>query len=89
VRGQFKQYKEKFDQLDVDVFHVKLTQKNLIKPETVSASAMDFYREIRKNNIRDEELFYYRIHKDRQTSVWIVPLMGNIIVWTKYERVEL
>ncbi|NRD75448.1 winged helix-turn-helix domain-containing protein [Shewanella sp. VB17] len=89
IRGQFEQYKGMFDKLEVDVFHVKLTQKNLIKPETVSASAMDLYREIRKDNIRDEALFYYRIHQDQQTSVWVVPLFGNIIVWTKYERVEL
>ncbi len=89
VRGEFEQYQEKIDNLNVDVFYVKVTQKDLIKPDVVSASAMHFYREIRKHNIRDEELFYYRIHSDNQTSVWVVPLMGNIIVWTKYEKVEL
>lgn len=89
VRGDFEQYQETIDDLDVDVFHIKVTQKDLIKPDTVSASAMHFYREIRKHNIRDEELFYYRIHQDKQTAVWIIPLMGNIIVWTKYEKVEL
>ncbi|MEC4728029.1 winged helix-turn-helix domain-containing protein [Shewanella sp. D64] len=89
IRGEFKQYRETIDNLEVDVFQVKVLQKDLIKPEVVSASAMHFYREIRKHNIRDEELFYYRIHQDKQTAVWIVPLMGNIVVWTKYEKVEL
>ncbi|AQS38344.1 transcriptional regulatory protein [Shewanella psychrophila] len=89
IRGQFKQYKQTINNMAVDVFKVDVSQKDLIKPDAVSSSAMHFYREIRKHNIRDEELYYYRIYKDETTAVWIVPLMGNIVAWTKYEKVEL
>ncbi len=89
VRGQFVQYKQTIGELEVDVFHVKVAQKDLIKPDVVSDSAMHFYREIRKHNIRDEELFYYRIYRDDKTAVWIVPLLGNLVTWTKYDRVVL
>lgn len=89
VRGQFVQYKQSIGELEVDVFHVKVTQKDLIKPEVVSDSAMHFYREIRKHNIRDEEMFYYRIYRDDKTAVWVVPLLGNLVAWTKYDKVAL
>lgn len=89
IRGQFKQYKQTINNMKVDVFKVEVSQKDLIKPDEVSPSAMHFYREIRKHNIRDEQLYYYRIYKDETTAVWIVPLMGNIVVWTEYEKVEL
>ena len=89
VRGQFKLYQQTINDMSVDVFKVIVSQKDLIKPDIVSSSAMHFYREIRKHNIRDEELYYYRIYKDDKTAVWIVPLMGNIVAWTKYEKVEL
>lgn len=89
VRGVFEQYRQRIGSLDVDVFHVKVQQKDLIKPDVVSDSAMHFYREIRKHNIRDEELFYYRIYADKGTAVWVVPLLGNLIIWTKYEEVAL
>ncbi|GIU43542.1 winged helix-turn-helix domain-containing protein [Shewanella algidipiscicola] len=89
VRGVFEQYRQHIGELEVDVFHVKVLQKDLIKPEVVSPSAMHFYREIRKHNIRDEELFYYRIYNDQGSAVWVVPLLGNLVTWTKYEKVSL
>ncbi|WP_281212722.1 winged helix-turn-helix domain-containing protein [Shewanella insulae] len=89
IRGEFEQYRQKLGQLDVDVFHVKVRQKDFIMPDVVSASAMHFYREIRKHNIRDEELFYMRVHADNGTAVWVVPLLGNLVTWTKYEKVAL
>ncbi|ABO22230.1 helix-turn-helix domain-containing protein [Shewanella loihica] len=89
IRGEFEQYRQKLGQLDVDVFHVKVRQKDLIMPDVVSASAMHFYREIRKHNIRDEELFYMRVHADNGTAVWVVPLLGSLVAWTKYEKVAL
>ncbi len=89
IRGDFEQYRQKIGQFDVDVFHVKVQQKDLVMPEVVSDSAMHFYRELRKHNIRDEELYYYRVYADKDSAVWIVPLMGNLITWSKYEKVEL
>ncbi len=89
IRGVFEQYRQKIGQLDVDVFHVKVKQKDLVMPEVVSDSAMHFYRELRKHSIRDEELYYYRVYADEGSAVWIVPLLGNLIAWSKYEKVEL
>lgn len=89
IRGEFEQYRQKLGELEVDVFHVKVRQKDLIMPDVVSASAMHFYREIRKHNIRDEELFYLRVHAENGTAVWVVPLLGNLVAWTKYEKVAL
>jgi len=89
VRGNFKQYRMNIDDVEMDVFQVKVTQKQLLTPQTVSPSAMYFYRQIRKHDILDEDLYFYRVYSDAGSAVWIVPVLGNIIAWTKYERVEL
>ncbi|ABV85841.1 winged helix-turn-helix domain-containing protein [Shewanella pealeana] len=89
IKGDFTQYREKINDLDVDVFHVKVTQKDLINPEHVSPSAMHFYREIRKHEIIDSDLYFYRIYKDSETAVWIVPILGNLVAWYEYDKVKL
>ncbi|MCK8046080.1 winged helix-turn-helix domain-containing protein [Shewanella sp. 1CM18E] len=89
IKGDFTQYQEKIDDLDVDVFHVKVLQKELMKPEQVSSSAMHFYREIRKHEIIDSDLYFYRIYKDADTAVWIVPILGNLVAWYEYDKVKL
>ncbi|GGN08842.1 hypothetical protein GCM10007984_02780 [Shewanella putrefaciens] len=71
------------------MFHVKVLQKELTKPDEVSPSAMHFYREIRKHDIRDEDLFYYRVYQNEHTAVWIVPQMGQVLAWTQYTQVKL
>ncbi|MGL6122845.1 MAG: winged helix-turn-helix domain-containing protein, partial [Shewanella sp.] len=87
--GEFEQYQTTINDLKVDVFHVTVQQKELTKPDEVSPSAMRFYREIRKHDIRDEDLFYYRIYQNDHTAVWIVPQMGSIVAWTHYTQVKL
>ncbi|MBL4914889.1 winged helix-turn-helix domain-containing protein [Shewanella schlegeliana] len=89
IKGDFTQYREKIDELEVDVFHVKVSQKELIKPDQVSSSAMHFYREIRKHEIIDSDLYFYRIYKDADTAVWIVPILGNLVAWYEYDKVKL
>ncbi|MGL5391525.1 MAG: winged helix-turn-helix domain-containing protein [Shewanella sp.] len=89
LRGDFTQYQTTIDDLKVDVFHVKVQQKELTKPDDVSHSAMEFYREIRKHDIRDKDLFYYRIHHNEHSAVWIVPLIGDMVAWSKYTQVNL
>ncbi|GGE70752.1 winged helix-turn-helix domain-containing protein [Shewanella carassii] len=89
LRGNFQQYSAEISGNQVDVFQVKVTQKELTKPNNVSDSAMHFYREIRKDDIRDEVIYYYRIHQDHKTAVWIVPQMGNLLAWTTYSEVKL
>lgn len=89
IRGEFEQYQTTIDELKVDVFHVKVLQKELTKPDEVSPSAMHFYREIRKHDIRDEDLFYYRVYQNEHTAVWIVPQMGQVLAWTQYTQVKL
>ncbi|MGL6124212.1 MAG: winged helix-turn-helix domain-containing protein [Shewanella sp.] len=89
IRGEFEQYQTRFNSLKVDVFHVKVLQKELTKPDEVSPSAMRFYREMRKHEIRDQDLFYYRIYQNDHTAVWIVPQMGSIVAWTQYTQVKL
>ena len=89
VKGHFTQYREKIGELDVDVFQVKVTQKQLSKPDKVSSAAMPFYREIRKHEIIEEDLYFYRLYKDKETAVWIVPLLGNTVAWYKYDKVKI
>lgn len=89
IRGQFEQYKTQIDELNVDVFHVKVSQKELTKPDEVSHSAMQFYRATRKHDIRDEDLFYFRVYQNEHTAVWIVPHMGQLLAWTQYTQVKL
>lgn len=89
VRGEFEQYPTTIDNLNVDVFHVKVLQKELSKPDEVSPSAMAFYREIRKHDIRDKDLFFYRIHQNQHSAVWVVPLIGDMVAWTKYTPMRL
>ncbi|WP_088211852.1 winged helix-turn-helix domain-containing protein [Shewanella sp. Shew256] len=89
IRGEFEQYQTQIDDLNVDVFHVKVSQKELTKPDEVSGSAMQFYRAIRKHDIRDEDLFYYRVYQNKGTAVWIVPQMGQLLAWTQYTQVKL
>ncbi|MCL1049737.1 winged helix-turn-helix domain-containing protein [Shewanella abyssi] len=89
LRGTFKQYQQKIDDMTVDVFQVKVSQKEFIKPETVSPSAMYFYRAIRKHDITDEELYFYRIYTDNKSAVWITPILGSIVAWYKYDQVRI
>ncbi|MCG9965426.1 winged helix-turn-helix domain-containing protein [Shewanella cutis] len=89
IRGDFEQYQTQIGDLNVDVFHVKVSQKELTKPDEVSHSAMQFYRAIRKHDIRDEDLFYYRVYQNKDTAVWIVPQMGQLLAWTQYTQVKL
>lgn len=89
LRGQFKQYQQTIGDMNVDVFQVKVSQKEFIKPDTVSPSAMYFYRTIRKHDITDEELYFYRIYKDSGSAVWITPILGSIVAWYKYDQVKI
>ena len=89
IRGEFEQYQTTIDDLKVDAFHVKVLQKELTKPDEVSHSAMQFYREIRKHDIRDEDLFYYRVYQNEHTAVWIIPQMGQVLAWTQYTQIKL
>lgn len=89
LRGYFHQYRTEISGTPVDVFQVKVNQKELTKPDNVSDSAMHFYREIRKDDIRDEEIYYFRVYQDHKTAVWIVPQMGNLLAWTTYSEVKL
>ncbi|MCL1056692.1 winged helix-turn-helix domain-containing protein [Shewanella gelidimarina] len=89
VRGTFKQYEQKINDLTVDVFQVKVSQKEFIKPEVVSPSAMNFYRAIRKHDITDDVLYFYRVHTDEKSAVWISPILGSIVAWYKYDQVRI
>jgi DNA-binding winged helix-turn-helix (wHTH) protein len=89
LRGTFKQYQQQINGLDVDVFQVKVSQKEFIKPESVSPSAMYFYRAIRKHDITDEVLYFYRVHTDENSAVWISPILGSIVAWYKYDQVRI
>ncbi|WP_025823356.1 winged helix-turn-helix domain-containing protein [Shewanella marina] len=89
IRGDFKQYHQKIDGYDVDVFQVTIKQKSLTKPNKVSDSAMRFYREIRKHDITDDIVYFYRVYSDKNTAVWILPFMGETIAWTRYSLVKL
>ncbi|BDM62998.1 CadC family transcriptional regulator [Shewanella sp. NFH-SH190041] len=89
LRGAFTQYQMKIGNFDADVFHVKVSQKTLTKPEEISPSAVHFFREIRKHDVLDDELYFYRLYQNEHTAVWIVPRMGNFIAWTKYQKLNL
>lgn len=89
IRGKFKQYSGMIDGLEADIFKVKVEQKDLIKPDTLNDSAVRFYRDLRKRDIKDEELYYIRIHQDHKTAVWIIPLFGQVTAWYHYERFDI
>lgn len=89
IRGKFKQYSENIDNLKVDAFQVSVQQKDLIKPERLNASAVPFYRDLRKRDIKDEELYFFRIYQNDKTAVWITPLFGQVTAWYKYDKVDI
>ncbi|QFU24691.1 winged helix-turn-helix domain-containing protein [Shewanella eurypsychrophilus] len=89
VRGPFKQYSETVDGIRIDTFQVKVQQKNLLKPDQLNDSAIPFYRELRKRDIQDKELYFYRVYQDDKTAVWIVPLFGSISSWFTYSTVDI
>ena len=74
--------------VDVDVFFTKIDQKEFIKPEHVTESAMRFYREVKRMDIQEEELVFFRVHTTENTAVWIMPFMGDLVAWSRYERVQ-
>ncbi|GIU27673.1 winged helix-turn-helix domain-containing protein [Shewanella schlegeliana] len=89
IRGKFKQYSGMIDGLKADIFQVKVEQKDLIKPDKLNDSAVRFYRDLRKRDIKDEEVYYIRIHQDHKTAVWIIPLFGQVTAWYHYERFDI
>lgn len=89
LRGKFDQYHTQIGEFEADVFHIKVQQKNLSQPEEISSSSLNFFREFRKNDVLDDELYFYRIYQNKDSAVWIIPRMGNFIVWTKYQKLSL
>ncbi|MEZ9593827.1 transcriptional regulator [Shewanella sp. 10N.261.52.F9] len=89
LRGKFKQYSGMIDDLNVDIFQVKVEQKDLIKPDKLNDSAVRFYRDLRKRDIKDEELYFIRVHQDHKTAVWTIPLFGQVTAWYHYERFDI
>ncbi|GIU16240.1 MULTISPECIES: winged helix-turn-helix domain-containing protein [unclassified Shewanella] len=89
LRGKFKQYSSMIDDLQVDIFQVKVEQKDLIKPDKLNDSAVRFYRDLRKRDIKDEELYFIRVHQDHKTAVWTIPLFGQVTAWYHYERFDI
>jgi len=37
----------------------------------------------------EEDLYFYRVYKDKDTAVWIVPILGNLVAWYEYDKVKL
>ncbi|MBV7317465.1 helix-turn-helix domain-containing protein [Shewanella sp. NIFS-20-20] len=89
IRGSFKQYNRSISGMKAEVFHIKVNQKSLTRPDEISSSAVHFFRQIRKHDVLDDELYFYRLYQNDNTAVWIVPRMGNFIMWTKYQTVSL
>lgn len=89
MRGDFTLYHSMVGDFKADVFHVKVKQKNLSHPETISDSAVRFFKESRKHDVLDNELFFYRLYQNEKTAIWIIPRMGNLIVWTKFQQLAL
>ncbi|MCL2913927.1 winged helix-turn-helix domain-containing protein [Shewanella corallii] len=88
-RGDFVQHKAEIGHWNVDVFNIKVKCKNLYNPEKINTSAAYFFRNIRKDDIQDDELTFYRLYQNNASAIWIVPRMGNIVVWSRYKKVGL
>ncbi|PMG77000.1 CadC family transcriptional regulator [Shewanella sp. 10N.286.51.B7] len=88
TRGTFNQYEQTIGDYEVDVFYSKIAQKEFIKPDFVTPSAMRFYREIRRMDIQETELIFFRVHSTENTAVWIFPFMDGLVAWSKYEKVQ-
>ncbi|ARD23895.1 winged helix-turn-helix domain-containing protein [Shewanella japonica] len=88
TRGTFNQYQQKIGDYDVDVFYTNIEHKEFIKPDFVTPSAMRFYREIRRDDIQVTNMTLFRVHKTKDTAVWILPFMDGLVAWSKYEKVQ-
>lgn len=88
TRGTFNQYQQQIGEYDVDVFYTKIEQKEFIKPDFVTPSAMRFYREIRRVDIQETQMVFFRVHETDNTAVWIFPFMDGLVAWSKYEKVH-
>ena len=89
MRGDFTLYHSQIGDFYADVFHVKVKQKSLNYPENISDSAVRFFKENRRHDILDDELFFYRLYQNDKSAVWIIPRMGNLIMWANYQKIAL
>ncbi|ADN75867.1 transcriptional regulator, CadC [Ferrimonas balearica DSM 9799] len=89
IEGKFKRYDRTIGSDKVEVFQVEVTRKNLFTPESVSPSALVFYRELRRQSLSKETLYFYRLHNDAETGLWILPYMGNTLAWMPRSELKM
>ncbi|MBY6185258.1 winged helix-turn-helix domain-containing protein [Marinobacter hydrocarbonoclasticus] len=89
IEGRFKRYDRTFGGDKVEVFQVEVTRKNLFTPENVSPSALVFYRELRRQSLSKETLYFYRLHSDEKSGLWILPYMGNALAWMPRSELKM
>ncbi|WP_169307088.1 winged helix-turn-helix domain-containing protein [Ferrimonas sediminicola] len=81
--GEFTRYSAKIGGHQVDVFKVETQSRNLLKPEKVTQAALPFYRELRRQSLSEEPLYFYRFYQDEHSAAWVIPFYGYSLAWMK------
>lgn len=89
IEGRFKRYERTMGSDRFEVFQVEVTRKNLFTPEHVSPSALVFYRELRRQSLSKDPIYFYRLHSDSESGLWILPYMGNTVAWMPRSELKM
>ncbi len=81
--GEFTRYTADIGGHKVDVFKIETQSRNLLKPEKVTQAALPFYRELRRQSLSEEPLYFYRFYQDEHSAAWVIPFYGYSLAWMK------
>ncbi|MCL2915155.1 helix-turn-helix domain-containing protein [Shewanella corallii] len=87
IRGDFKQSHQQWQGQKIDIFTVDINKTELSSPNALSAAAQSLYLTLRKQHLTQEQMTFYRLYQDDDTSVWLVPLQQYNMVWM--QKLEL
>ncbi|WP_267873245.1 winged helix-turn-helix domain-containing protein [Ferrimonas aestuarii] len=87
--GDFERVQTEIDGHPVDLFKVTTNQRVLHKPELVTEAALPFYRELRRNSLSNEPLYFCRFYRDDNSSAWVIPFYGQTVAWMKQSTMQM
>ncbi|WP_298444819.1 winged helix-turn-helix domain-containing protein [uncultured Ferrimonas sp.] len=87
--GEFVRFDANIGEQHVDVFKVITSSRNLHKPEVVTPAALPFYRELRRQSLSDDALYFYRFYQDEHSAAWVIPFYGHTMAWMKQSTMSM
>ncbi len=87
--GEFVRYDAYIGDHKIDVFKVSTNSRNLHKPEVVTPAALPYYRELRRQSLSDEALYFYRFYQDEHSAAWVIPFYGHTVAWMKQSTMAM